>query len=203
MARVEVREYNPEWKNAFERVYEHVWPAVQHCSLSLEHVGSTSVPGLAAKPIIDACIVVASPRDIPYVVKALTKLGYEHRGELGVPGREAFKASAGLALPKHHLYASVRGSMSLRNHLGFRDYLRSHPDAAKEYGELKLRLAKKYPDDIDNYIHGKTDFVLVVLKTLGFSDEELWTLREINKLENLARPQAPTRSALQRNLNVE
>ena len=186
MKRVEVKAYDPDWPRVFERIYAHVWPAVQHCSTSLEHVGSTSVPGLSAKPVIDACIVVASPRDIPYVVKALTKLGYEHRGELGVPGREAFRQPPGL--PKHHLYASVRGSMSLRNHLGLRDYLRSHPEAVREYGELKASLAKRFPNDIDNYIHGKTEFILGILKTLGFNDEELWTLREINKLENLARP---------------
>ena len=188
MPKVVVREYDPDWPRAFERIHAHVWPAVQHCSLKLEHVGSTAVPGLSGKPVIDACIVVASTRDIPYAVKALVSLGYEHRGDLGVPGREAFKRPAGTRLPRHHLYASVRGSMSLRNHLGFRDYLRTHPEVAKEYGELKVSLAKRFPDDIDNYIEGKTDFVLGVLQQLGFNDEELWTLREINKVENLRRP---------------
>ena len=150
MPRVEVREYDAEWPRAFERIHAHVWPAVQHCAMSLEHVGSTSVPGLAAKPVIDATIVVASTRDMPYVVKALTKLGYDHRGELGVPGRDAFKQPPAAGLPKHHLYAAARGSMSLRNHLGLRDYLRSHPDAAKEYGDLKSSLARRFPDDIDS-----------------------------------------------------
>ena len=186
MPRVLVKAYDPEWPRAFERIHAHVWPAVQHCSMSLEHVGSTAVPGLASKPVIDACIVVASPRDIPYVVKAVTKLGYTHSGELGVPGREAFRQPPGL--PKHHLYASYRGSLSLRNHLGLRDYLRAHPEAAQQYGELKKQLAKRFPDDIDNYIAGKTDFVLGILAQLGLNDEELWTIRDINSLENLGRP---------------
>ena len=77
MSRVEVSAYDPEWPRTFERIRAFVWPAVQHAAMSLEHVGSTSVPGLRAKPVVDACIVVASRRDIPHVVKALTKLGVQ------------------------------------------------------------------------------------------------------------------------------
>src|SRR5262245_17657813 len=117
MSRVEVNAYDTEWPETFEKIRALVWPAVQHASLSLEHVGSTSVPGLRAKPVVDACIIVASQRDIPYVVKGLAKIGYEHRGDLGVPDRQAFKQPASAALPKHHLYASHRNSLSTRNHL--------------------------------------------------------------------------------------
>lgn len=186
MSRVQVWAYDPEWPRIFEQIHAVVWPAVQHAAMSLEHVGSTSVPGLAAKPVIDACIVVASPRDIPHVVKALARIGYEHRGDLGVPEREAFRQPA--SLPKHHLYASHRRSLALKNHLGLRDYLRAHPEAVVEYGELKVRLAKQFPDDIDNYIAGKTDFVLGILRKVGLSDDELAAIRSINQLENLARP---------------
>jgi GrpB-like predicted nucleotidyltransferase (UPF0157 family) len=154
--------------------------------MALEHVGSTSVPGLRAKPVIDACIVVASPRDIPHVVRALSSLGYVHRGELGVPGREAFRQPA--SLPKHHLYASYRGSLSLKNHLGLRDYLRAHPQVAREYGDLKATLASRFPDDIDAYIAGKTNFILGILRQVGVTPEELAAIRSINQLENLARP---------------
>jgi GrpB-like predicted nucleotidyltransferase (UPF0157 family) len=153
--------------------------------MSLEHVGSTSVPGLRAKPVVDACIVVASRRDIPHVVKALTKLGYVHRGDLGVPDREAFAQPA--SLPKHHLYASPRGSLSLKNQLGLRDYLRVHPDAARAYGDLKDILATRFRDDVDRYIAGKTDFILGILRTIGLTDEELAAIGRINQLENLAR----------------
>ena len=179
MSRVEVSAYNPEWPHTFERIRALVWPAVQHASMSLEHVGSTPVPGLSAKPVIDACIVVASRRDIPYVVRALNTLGYTHRGDLGVPDREAFRSPA--SLPKHRLYASHRGSLSLRNHLGFRDYLRSNPQAVLEYGQLKESLARQFPDDIDSYIAGKTEFILGVLRQVGLTDEELETIRRINQ----------------------
>jgi GrpB-like predicted nucleotidyltransferase (UPF0157 family) len=154
--------------------------------MSMEHVGSTSVPGLRSKPVIDACIVVASRRDIPHVVKALTRIGYIHRGDLGVPDREAFRQSA--ALPKHNLYASHRGSLSLKNHLGLRDYLRAHPDAAREYGQLKAALAERFPEDIDSYIAGKTEFILDILQRVGLSSDELEAIRDINRPENLARP---------------
>jgi GrpB-like predicted nucleotidyltransferase (UPF0157 family) len=186
MSRVEVKEYDPEWSRTFDQIRAVVWPAVAHASMALEHVGSTSVPGLRAKPVIDACIVVASPRDIPHVVKALATIGYVHRGELGVPDRAAFRQPA--SLPKHHLYASHRDSLSLKNQLGLRDYLRAHPDTAIEYGKLKATLARRFPDDIDAYIAGKTEFILGVLRNIGLTDTELAAIRSINQPENLARP---------------
>ena len=133
----------------------------------------------------DACIVVASRRDIPHVVKALAKIGYVHRGELGVPDRAAFQPPP--SLPKHHLYASPRGSLSLRNHLGLRDYLRANPDATSEYGALKASLARTFPDDIDAYIAGKTQFILAVLREIGFSEEEIAGIRSINQPEQADR----------------
>lgn len=179
MPRVEVKPYDPDWPRIFDQIRAAVWPVVQHAAMALEHVGSTSVPGLQAKPVIDACIVVASPRDIPYVVKALATLGYVHRGELGVPDRAAFRHPA--SLPKHHLYASPRRSLSLKNQLGLRDYLRANPEAAREYGELKLQLARRFPDDIDAYIAGKTEFILGVLRNVGLTDEELAVIKAINQ----------------------
>lgn len=186
MPTVRVVPYDSDWPRVFKEIHARVWPIVQHAAMSLEHVGSTSVPGLSAKPVIDACIVVASPRDIPHVVKALARIGYEHRGDLGVPEREAFRQPPGL--PKHHLYASHRHSLALKNHLRLRDYLRAHPDVAREYGELKTSLAREFPEDIDRYIAGKTEFVLDVLRTAGLSDDELAAIRRINQLENLMRP---------------
>jgi GrpB-like predicted nucleotidyltransferase (UPF0157 family) len=186
VSRVDVREYDPEWPRTFERIRAYVWPAVQHAAMSLEHVGSTSVPGLRAKPVIDACIVVASPRDIPHVKKALSRIGYVHRGDLGVPGREAFQQPE--SLPKHHLYASHRGSLSLKNHLGLRDYLRAQPDVAREYGDLKMALARRFPEDMDRYIAGKTEFIVEVLRAIGLTDDELAAIRGINQVENQPGP---------------
>lgn len=181
MSKVEVVAYDPQWSHTFEEIRAVVWPAVQHASIALEHVGSTSVPGLCAKPVIDACVVVASRRDTPFVVKALVKIGYEHRGDLGVPDREAFRAPA--SLPRHHLYVSPRASVSLRNQLGLRDYLRAHPEAATEYGALKTSLATQFPNDMDAYIAGKTDFILGMLGKVGLTDDEIASIRAINQPE--------------------
>lgn len=189
VSKVEVQAYDPEWPRTFERIRALVWPAVQHAAMSLEHVGSTSVPGLRAKPVIDACIVVASRRDIPHVVKALARIDYVHRGDLGVPDREAFKHPDGL--PKHHLYASPRGSLSLKNHLGLRDYLRAHPEAVREYSDLKQSLAGRFPDDMDRYIAGKTEFIVGILRKVGLTDKELALVSGINRPETLVRPASP------------
>jgi GrpB-like predicted nucleotidyltransferase (UPF0157 family) len=186
MSPIEVHSYDPEWPRAFERIRAHVWPAVQHAAMRMEHVGGTSVPGLCAKPVVDICIVVASRRDIPHVVKALATYGYIHRGDLGVPDREAFKQPA--TLPKHHLYASPRGSLSLKNQLGLRDYLRANPEAARDYGTLKETLAERFPEDIGSYVAGKTEFILGILRHAGLTDEELAAIRSINQPETLARP---------------
>jgi GrpB-like predicted nucleotidyltransferase (UPF0157 family) len=183
MPRVEVVPYDETWPEIFEEIRSRVWPAVQHAALRMEHVGSTSVPGLHAKPVIDACIVVASKRDVPFVVKGLATIGYVHKGNLGVPDREAFGRPPNM--PRHHLYVSPRDALSLRNQLGLRDYLRSHPAAAKEYGDLKTALARQFPEDIDNYIAGKTDFVIGILKQLGFKQHELFDIAAINSLDNL------------------
>jgi GrpB-like predicted nucleotidyltransferase (UPF0157 family) len=186
MNRVHVVAYDPQWPWIFEQIRAHVWPAVRDVAIDVEHVGSTSVPGLMAKPVIDACIVVASRSEVQVCIDRLAGIGYVHRGNLGVPEREAFRRPDGL--PRHHLYLSPRESLSLRNHLGFRDYLRSHPEAAREYGELKASLARRFPADIDSYIVGKTDFVLRILGEIGFSEEELAAIRRINQRDNLVRP---------------
>ena len=186
MKPVEVVEHDAAWAGMFDRIHAYVWPAVREVALALEHVGSTSVPGLKAKPVIDACVVVPSRREIPECIASLETLGYVHKGDLGVPDREAFGRPEGL--PRHHLYLSPQGCLSLKNHLGFRDYLRTHPEEARVYGELKATLARRFPTDIDSYIVGKTEFVLGVLQRIGLTEEELAEIRRINRMENLVRP---------------
>lgn len=186
MSRVHVVAYDPEWPRIFQRLRDYVWTAVRDVAVDIEHVGSTAVPGLMAKPVIDACVVVASSGDVRACIDRLASIGYVHRGTLGVPDREAFRRPEGL--PRHHLYLSTRESLSLKNHLGFRDYLRSHPEAAREYGELKASLARRFPADIDSYIVGKTDFILRILGEIGMSELELAEIRRINEMDNVVRP---------------
>ena len=129
------------------------------------HVGSTAVPGLAAKPIIDLDVVVASRDEVPRAIEALDRLGYAHRGDLGVPGREAFRGPA--TVPGHHLYLCAADSSELRRHLAFRDHLRSHPGSAAEYARLKRDLAARHQGDREAYTRGKTAFVEEILRAAG------------------------------------
>lgn len=163
----------------FALLKNRIWPAIREVAITIEHVGSTSVPWLAAKPVIDIDIVVASRTRLPSLISRLEPLGYRHCGDLGIDDREAFAATENL--PDHNLYACVQGSVALRNHLAVRDYLRAHPAEAEKYSSLKKRLAKKYFNDIDGYIEGKTSFILSILGRRGFSDEELELIRYANR----------------------
>lgn len=118
-------------------------------------MGSTSVAGLAAKPIIDIDVVIRDSTPLKTVVAALAKAGYVHEGDLGIPQREAFCYDEKAHLQKHHLYVCPESSRELRRHGAFRDYLRSHPEAAAEYGAVKLEAAALYPEDIDRYMRYK------------------------------------------------
>ena len=117
-----VVDYDPSWPDRFEDIRAFVAPAVADVAQAIEHVGSTSVPGLAAKPVIDVDVVVQSRTDIPAAVAALEELGYGHVGDLGRADREAFRSVSWL--PRHHLYVVVHGSRPYLDHVQFRDHLR-------------------------------------------------------------------------------
>jgi 2'-5' RNA ligase len=153
-----IEPYNPLWASEFERLRNYLLSAVGDAVVAIHHVGSTSVKGLAAKPILDVDIEIADMGVFPKVEKQLTTLGYRHAGNCGIDGREAFEYSHSEFMT-HHLYVCPSDSRELRRHLAFRDYLRSRPDAVCKYGELKQSLAAKHGNDIDAYIDGKTAFI--------------------------------------------
>ena len=174
-----VVDYDPAWPATFETLRAHVWPTVRDVAETVEHVGSTSVPGLAAKPIIDISIVVATAGEVPMAIARLATLGYVHQGELGVEGRDAFSRPEGL--PAHNLYVCRRGGLGLTNQLAVRDYLRAHPAAAREYGALKKQLARRFPNDIDRYVAGKTDLVLSILRAAGVREDQIAAIERANR----------------------
>jgi GrpB-like predicted nucleotidyltransferase (UPF0157 family) len=176
---IEVVPYDPAWPDIFENLRQRALHAVADVARAIEHVGSTAVPGLAAKPIIDMDVVVASAEDVPRAIERLATIGYVHRGNLGIEGREAFHHSP--HLPRHNLYVCPEDSLALRNHLALRDYLRAHPDAARQYAALKKQLAAKVHDDIDAYIAGKTGFIVGILREMGLSPEQLETVASDNR----------------------
>ncbi|MEK7477206.1 MAG: GrpB family protein [Candidatus Coatesbacteria bacterium] len=164
-APVTICDYDPSWPLTFEALRSRMTAGLGALAVRIEHVGSTSVPGLAAKPIIDLDVVVASRDDVPRTIEALDRLGYTHQGDLGIPGREAFNGPA--TVPGHHLYLCAADSAELRRHLAFRDYLRAHPEAAVGYARLKRELAQRHQGDRDAYTEGKTAFVQGILRTAG------------------------------------
>jgi len=152
-----VLDYNPNWPEAFQSLRKRIADALGDMAAAIEHVGSTAVPGLAAKPIIDIDVLLASETMLAAAIERLASLGYIHRGNLGVPEREAFFAPANS--PPHHLYVCPPCSAEFRRHVAFRDYLRAHPEDAKSYGDLKRALAERYREDRSAYNTAKTEFV--------------------------------------------
>ena len=167
-----VKKYDPCWPQAFRRISQELMNGLQDCIISVEHVGSTSVPGLAAKPIIDLDVVISDNIPLETVIDKLGKLGYVHEGDLGITGREAFCYEDKPHLYKHHLYVCRESSTELHRHLTFRDYLRNHPEDAAEYGAVKLKAASLYPNSIDDYMNHKSDVIYKIYVRCGLEKEE-------------------------------
>lgn len=157
-----VVDYDPQWPALFAALRARIGSALGDLAAAIEHVGSTAVPGLAAKPVIDIDVLLSSSGGLPEAVGRLAALGYLHQGDLGVAGREAFRQPADQ--PAHHLYVCAPGGQEFRRHIAFRDYLRSHPESARAYAELKRNLARLCRDDRGEYVSGKGEFVNETLR---------------------------------------
>jgi GrpB-like predicted nucleotidyltransferase (UPF0157 family) len=152
-----ILDYDPKWPILFQSLRKRIADAFGDMAAAIEHVGSTAVPDLAAKPIIDIDVLLASETMLPAAIERLGSLGYIHRGNLGIPEREAFRAPGGD--PPHHLYVCPPCSAEFRRHVAFRDYLRAHSKDAKSYADLKIALAERFREDRDAYNNAKTEFV--------------------------------------------
>lgn len=163
-----IADYDPRWPDFFAELRDRVSCVLGEMVIAVEHVGSTSVPSLPAKPIIDLDVVVR-PEDVSKATRILELHGYRHEGNLGVEGREAFRWTA--KGPEHHLYICPEGSPAFSRHIVLRNYLRKHPEAAREYAELKRKLAQQYHNDRTKYQEAKQDFVeqlyRAAMKTAG------------------------------------
>jgi GrpB-like predicted nucleotidyltransferase (UPF0157 family) len=157
---VEVVEYDASWAELFERERGRLREALGPAAAAIEHVGSTAVPGLAAKPVLDI-LVGAAPFPLPDDrLVALAGLGYEYRGDNGVPGRQFFRTN-----PRtRHLHVVEFGGEEWERLILFRDYCRVHPEVATEYEALKRTLATDYPRERERYTAGKAAFIQAVLR---------------------------------------
>jgi len=161
---VRVVPYDPEWKNEFLKIKAMIVDCAGDLIIGVDHVGSTAVEDLASKPIIDIDVVIDSYDVFPAVKNRLSKIGFEHEGNLGVEGREAFKRTFVDDFMPYHMYVCPEDGKGHLEHIAFRDYLRKHPEAVKAYGELKMRLAEQFRTDITAYVNSKHDFVQNILK---------------------------------------
>lgn len=148
--------YDSEWPHLFQVEAERLQNALGDLVVDIQHIGSTSVPGLSAKPILDIAIAINDFEQGFDLVPAMNELGYIFRGEVGVPGRHFFT----LGRPRtHHLHMYEAGSSNWKDRIAFRDRVRSNPAKAQEYAELKARLAVEFPNDISAYSAGKQEFI--------------------------------------------
>ena len=175
---IEVVEWSPDWARRYDEVAAVLRAALADVpSARVEHVGSTSVPGLAAKPILDIDVIVDGA-DVPSAIAALESVGYVHRGDLGVTGREAFLAPDG---PRRNVYVCEAGTTNVRNHLAVRDVLRARDDLREAYAAVKLALAADPGMDIDTYLAGKSAVLQEVLEASGeLTPSELEAIRRLN-----------------------
>lgn len=163
MKKVVVLPYDDKWKEEYTRIKTELLSALGDSILAIEHIGSTSVEGLAAKPVIDIDVMIKDYNVFETVKKRLSDIGYRHEGDLGVKDRQAFKYNNKPHLMKHNLYVCPEYSEELNRHLAFRNYLRNHPEDRDWYGSVKMLAAKRYPDDIDRYMIAKSPCAVEII----------------------------------------
>ena len=166
-ARVIVLPYDVAWKAAFEEIKTEIESAIADFIVGIEHVGSTSVEGMSAKPCIDIDVIIKDYTVFDAVVSKLASIGYIHEGNLGIKDREAFKYTDKPHLMTHHLYVCPQNSEELRRHITFRDFLRSNAEAARKYSSVKETAAELFPNDIDKYIEYKSPCIEELYKQCG------------------------------------
>jgi GrpB-like predicted nucleotidyltransferase (UPF0157 family) len=178
-----VVDYDPHWPERFEELRSAVWPAVEDIALRIDHVGSTAVAGLAAKPIIDMDVVVVHEDDVAPAIEGVERAGYHWEGDLDVPGREAFSYVGESPRPAHHLYLVVQDNRAHLDHWLLRDLLRQDEEARSRYAMLKRRNAEECRGDIEAYVKAKAWLVAELLARAraerGLAPVDYWQPAEI------------------------
>ena len=165
--KVIVLPYDVAWQSAFEKIKGEIEESIGGLIIGIEHVGSTSIEGMSAKPCIDIDVIIKDYSIFDEIVRRLGAIGYIHEGDLGIKDREAFKYSGKEHLKMHHLYVCPQYSEELHRHITFRDFLRSNPEAVKKYSLIKEKAAELFPNDIDGYIEYKSPCIEELYKECG------------------------------------
>lgn len=156
--RVEVVLHNPGWPGQFQEEAERLTAVLGTEIITIHHFGSTAIPGIPAKPVIDMLIEVRDIEKIDAFNEALARMGYEAMGEFGIRGRRFFRRQKD-GRRTHHVHVYQVDNPEIARHLNFRDYMRVHPVEAAAYGRLKVQLAQRFPWNMESYVAGKGDFV--------------------------------------------
>ena len=166
-AKVIVLPYDKAWKADFEKIKKEIEEALGDLIIGIEHIGSTSVEGMSAKPCIDMDVIIKDYSVFDAVVSRLGAIGYIHEGNLGIPDREAFQYFDKPHLKEHHLYVCPQYSWELRRHITFRDYLRNHEEAVRKYSKVKETAAQMFPDSIYKYMEYKSPCIEALYQLCG------------------------------------
>ena len=170
---IEVVPYQSNWPSDFTKEADAIQSILKNEIIGIYHIGSTSIVGLSAKPVIDILIEVKKIDAIDQYNPQMESLQYIAKGEFGMEGRRFF--IKGLIHRTHHVHIFETGHPDIARHLNFRDYMLSHPDEAKAYESLKLELAQQFRYDNDGYCDGKDDFIKEIDRRAT-----LWKLGELS-----------------------
>jgi GrpB-like predicted nucleotidyltransferase (UPF0157 family) len=185
-----IEPYNPNWKTEFERLKKVFETALVELgsNINIQHVGSTAIMGMVAKPILDIDIIIDDKELITAIEQKLIEIGYISRGEQGIEGRFAFRQASSQApltgsaqnWQNHHLYVCFADSLALKNHLLFRDTLLNDRALMERYSALKMSLIENLQINREDYTKRKTEFIISVLAAAGLSERELGQIVEAN-----------------------
>lgn len=167
--RVSLLPYHPAWQDLFEQERDILRASLGDLVLEVQHVGSTSIPGMVAKPILDIAIAVRDFDEAKACVAPIEQLGYLYRGELGIPRRHYFVKGE----PRtHHIHMLEITSQEWKNHLLFRDILTRDPQKARAYANLKIELAQRFPNDRGAYTDAKAPLIQQILRLCAAENEK-------------------------------
>jgi GrpB-like predicted nucleotidyltransferase (UPF0157 family) len=156
--RIEVVPHEPEWSDVFREEAKELMAIFGDEMVAIHHIGSTAIPGICAKPIIDVLVEVQNIEKIDAFDRVMAEHGYLPKGDFGIPGRRFFIKGTE-ERRTHHIHVFQTGDPEFERHLAFRDYLRAHPEEAQAYGRLKQALARRFPYDIEGYMAGKNNLI--------------------------------------------
>ncbi len=157
--KIKMVSHDPQWRQQFQQEAEQIAFALGDIIVTVHHIGSTAIPNIYAKPILDILLVVHDLTALDGKQPLLVALGYEAHGEFGIPGRRYFRRDNAFGDRTHQIHAFAQGSPQIARHLAFRDYILNNPDTAQAYSDLKRELAAKYPNDSEAYMDGKDEFI--------------------------------------------